>query len=65
MNLWTVVPLIPEGSQSIRAALLAVTADMPALRKLTQFLGHKATLDAQNVNLEPSVNLALRELPEE
>ena len=28
----------------MRAALLCVTSDLPALRKITQFLGHKADL---------------------
>ena len=32
------------GSHTIRAAVMAISADMPALRKLTQFLGHKADL---------------------
>lgn len=36
--------LFLEDRQNVRAALLAVTADMPAMRKLTQFLGHKADL---------------------
>ena len=43
IQLWNGVPS-PEGSHSIRAALIAVTADLPAMRKLTQFLGHKANL---------------------
>ena len=38
-DLWEGVPF---GSQTIRAALMTITADLPALRKLTQFLGHKA-----------------------
>lgn len=40
--LWHGVPF--GESHKIRAALLTVTADMPAMRKLTQFLGHKADL---------------------
>lgn len=40
--LWTGVSLTPDGSQCVRAALLAVAADLPAIRKVTQFLGHKA-----------------------
>ena len=40
--LWDGVPF--GESHKIRAALLTVTADMPAMRKLTQFLGHKADL---------------------
>ena len=39
------VPLHPSGSV-IRAALLGVSFDMPALRKVSQFLGHKADLGA-------------------
>lgn len=38
------VPLVHGESPSVRAALLAVTADLPAMRKVTQFLGHKADL---------------------
>ena len=34
--------LIPASSIPVRAALLAVATDLPALRKITQFLGHKA-----------------------
>ena len=36
--------LIPASSIPVRAALLAVATDLPALRKITQFLGHKADL---------------------
>ncbi len=42
LELWEGVPLDCEGCPTMRAALMAVTADLPALRKLTQFLGHKA-----------------------
>ena len=45
LNLWEGVPFVYEGSRHVmRAALTAVTADLPALRKVTQFLGHKADL---------------------
>ena len=45
LNLWNGIPLNNcEGTPTMRAALLAVTADLPALRKITQFLGHKADL---------------------
>lgn len=44
MDLWNGIPLVTEGSHKIRAVLMAVTADMPAMRKLIQFLGHKADL---------------------
>ena len=40
--LWDGLSLHPKGD-IVRAALLAVSADMPALRKVTQFLGHKLT----------------------
>ena len=35
--------LLPNGG-SVKAALLGLSADMPALRKVAQFLGHKADL---------------------
>lgn len=41
--LWNGLPLHPDGS-IVKALLLGVSADMPALRKVTQFLGHKADL---------------------
>ena len=41
ISLWNGVPLHPIGTV-IRAALLGVSCDMPALRKVSQFLGHKA-----------------------
>ena len=44
VDLWSGVPLVPGEPQNVRTALMAVTADMPAMRKLTQFLGHKADL---------------------
>ena len=37
------LPLLKDGSM-VRAALLGVAADMPAARKVSQFLGHKADL---------------------
>ena len=43
-NLWRGMLLIPASSIPVRAALLAVATDLPALRKITQFLGHKADL---------------------
>ncbi len=45
MNLWEGVSLVHKGqSQTLKAALMTITADLPAFRKLTQFLGHKADL---------------------
>ena len=41
--LWKGLPLLKDGSM-VRAALLGVAADMPAARKVSQFLGHKADL---------------------
>jgi hypothetical protein len=35
--------LLPNGG-NVKAALLGLSADMPALRKVAQFLGHKADL---------------------
>ena len=43
-DLWNGVALDTDGSATLRAALVAVTTDLPALRKVTQFLGHKADL---------------------
>ena len=43
-RLWTGLPLIQGSSQLVKAALVAVAADLPAVRKVTQFLGHKANL---------------------
>ena len=43
MDLWNGMQIdTPDGEETLRAALIAVTADLPALRKITQFLGHKA-----------------------
>ena len=42
LELWDGVPLYEGCSQNMGAALLCVTSDLPALRKVTQFLGHKA-----------------------
>lgn len=36
------LPLLQGSTQPVRAALLAVAADLPAVRKVTQFLSHKA-----------------------
>lgn len=38
------MPLIQGDPNPVSAALLAVATDLPALRKVTQFLGHKADL---------------------
>ena len=43
VDLWDGIS-IPGEQLPLRAAVLTATADMPALRKLTQFLGHKANL---------------------
>ena len=42
IELWKGVPL--ESGGNVRAALLVVATDLPAIRKITQFLGHKADL---------------------
>ncbi len=39
--LWKGVP-VDASSRCVRAALIAVAADLPAMRKTTQFLSHKA-----------------------
>ena len=44
LDLWDGISLTPGGSVIMRAALLAVAADLPAMRKITQFLSHKANL---------------------
>ena len=44
LELWKGVSLSPDGDQCVRAALITVAADLPAIRKVTQFLGHKADL---------------------
>ncbi len=44
LQLWNGIPLVPEGPPVLRAALVCVTSDLPAMRKITQFLGHKADL---------------------
>lgn len=44
LDLWEGIPVESGGAQSMWAALMAVTADLPAMRKITQFLGHKADL---------------------
>ena len=41
ITLWDGLPLHPDG-RDIKAALLGVSADMPAMKKVTLFLGHKA-----------------------
>ena len=30
-----------DSGRNIKAALLGISADMPAMKKVTQFLGHK------------------------
>lgn len=44
IELWQGLPLIEGRTQLVRATLLTVTADLPAIRKMTRFLGHKANL---------------------
>ena len=39
--LWDGLPLHPEG-KTVKAALIALSADIPALRKVSQFVSHKA-----------------------
>ena len=41
--LWNGMSIRPNGN-IVKAALLGVSTDMPALRKVSQFLGHKADL---------------------
>jgi hypothetical protein len=47
IKLWKGIQIDQEV---LRAALLCVTADLPALRKVTQFLGHKADLGCSRCN---------------
>ena len=44
LNLWHRIELVSGSNVKVRAALLSITTDLPALRKITQFLGHKADL---------------------
>ena len=37
--------------KKVKAALLGVTSDMPALRKISQFLGHKADLGCSHCHM--------------
>ena len=39
--MWDGLPLHPE-SKTVKAALIALSADMPALQKVSQFVSHKA-----------------------
>ena len=41
ITLWDGLPLHPDG-RNMKAALLRISADMLAMKKVTQFLGHKA-----------------------
>ena len=39
--MWDGLPLHPE-SKTVKAALIALSTDMPALQKVSQFVSHKA-----------------------
>ena len=41
ITLWDGLPYHPDG-RNIKAALLGISGNMPAMKKVTQFLGHKA-----------------------
>ena len=47
--LWDGLPLHPEG-KTVKAALIALSADMPALRKVSQFVSHKADYGCSRCN---------------
>jgi len=42
MTLWHGIPIHSSTSTLIRGALIAVSCDIPAARKVCQFLGHEA-----------------------
>ena len=42
--LWNGIPIVNSTQKIVKAALLGVSSDMPALRKVLQYLGHKADL---------------------
>ena len=44
LELFNGIPLIGGDGSFLRAALICITSDLPAMRKVTQFLGHKADL---------------------
>ena len=46
---------MPIGSNGniVKAALLGVSTDMPAVRKVSQFLGHKADLGCSQCTFKP------------
>ena len=48
--LWNGIPIINSTQKIIKAALLCVSSDMPALRKVSQYLGHKADLGCPRCN---------------
>lgn len=43
LSLWDGIPMkIKDRTETVRAALICVSCDLPASRKVSQFLGHKA-----------------------
>lgn len=60
LSLWNGVQLFPGSSETLRAALVTVSADLPALRKITQFLGHKADLGCSRCKFKAERELGTR-----
>ena len=48
--LWNGIPIVNSTQKILKAALLGVSSDMPALRKVLQYLGHKADLGCSRWN---------------
>ena len=48
--LWNGIPITNSTLKIVKAALLGVSSDMPALRKVSQYLGHKADLGCSRCN---------------
>ena len=48
--LWNGIPITNSTQKIVKAALLGVSSDMPALRKVSQYLGHKADLGCSRCN---------------
>ena len=47
---WNGIPIVNSTQKIVKAALLGVSSDMPALRKVSQYLGHIADLGCSRCN---------------
>ena len=52
IELWNGVPLDSDTGRVIKGALIAVSCDIPAARKVCQFLGHKANKGCSRCEFE-------------